>query len=118
VAGEPRASNDPAIEIVALPERRRFEIRVDGATAGHSEYVRKGGRVIFTHTRIDEAYGGRGLGSKLVGGALDAVRAAGDPVVPLCPFVAEYIERHPEYDELVDHECLAYLEQRAERRSA
>ena len=107
---------EPHIEIVAAPDRDRFEILVDGALAGHSDYVRKGDLVIFTHTEIDPAYEGRGLGSKLVRGALDAVRAADDPIVPLCPFVASYVDKHPEYDDLVDHECLTYLEGRQSRR--
>ena len=70
------------------PDQDRFEIRVDGVEAGHAEYVRKGDLVIFTHTEIDDAFEGRGLGSKLARGALDAVRATGDPIVPLCPFIA------------------------------
>ena len=98
------------IEVVEIPEKNRFEIRVDGEVAGHAEYARKGNRVIFTHTEIDPAREGQGLGSKLAAGALDAVRADGHPVVPLCPFVAAYIERHPEYDGCVDHELLEYLE--------
>ena len=40
------------------------------------------------------------------------MRAAGDPIVPLCPFIASYVEKHPEYEDLVDHECLEYLESR------
>ena len=84
-----------------------------GSTArlpGTRRTPRKGKRVIFTHTEIDPAYEGQGLGSKLAGGALDFARAAGHPVVPLCPFIASYIERHPEYDGCVDHELLEYLE--------
>jgi predicted GNAT family acetyltransferase len=106
-------NDDAVIEVVPVPEDRRFEIRVDGVRAGHTEYVRKGGLVIFTHTEIDPAFEGRGLGSRLARGALDAVRAEGAPIVPLCPFVAGYIEKHPEYDDLVDHECLDFLERRA-----
>jgi len=106
-------SDDAVIEVVAVPEERRYEILVDGARAGHAEYVRKGGLVIFTHTEIDPAFEGQGIGSKLARGSLDAVRAEGAPVVPLCPFIAGYVEKHPEYDDLVDHECLDFLERRA-----
>jgi uncharacterized protein len=98
------------VEVIDVPDRQRFEIRVDGEEAGYAEYARKGKRVIFTHTEIDPAREGQGLGSKLAGGALDAARAAGHPVVPLCAFIASYIERHPEYDDCVDHELLEYLE--------
>jgi uncharacterized protein len=108
-------SEDATIEVVDVPERHRFEIRVDGKRAGHAEYARKGNRLIFTHTEVDDAYEGRGLGSKLAGGALDAARAGDHPVVPLCPFIASYVEKHPEYDDIVDHECLEYLETKRER---
>ena len=84
-----------SIEVVDVPERHRFEIRVDGERAGHAEYARKGDRLIFTHTEIDDAYEGRGLGSKLAGGALDAARAGDHPVVPLCPFIASFVEQAP-----------------------
>jgi len=110
--------SEPRIEVVANPDEHRFEIHVDGVKAGHSEYSRKGDLVIFTHTEIDPAFEGRGLGSTLARGALDAVRASGEPIVPLCPFIAAFIGKHPEYDDLVDHECLTYLESRPRRRAA
>ena len=108
-------SDKGAVEILDDPDRHRFEIRVDGERAGFVEYSRKGDRLIFTHTEIDDAYEGKGLGSQLAQGALDAARAGAHPVVPLCPFIESYIERHHEYDDIVDHECLAYLEQKRER---
>lgn len=100
------------IEVVDTPEDRRFVIRVDGTDAGFAEYTRRGDRLILTHTEIDPAFEGRGLGSRLARAALDAARAAGDAVVPLCPFMAGYVEKHDEYDDLVDHECLEYLDRR------
>ena len=78
----------------------RFEIEVDGEVAGYAEYTRRPGVVTFTHTVVEDAYEGRGVGSALVRGALDAVRAEGSRVVPVCPFVRSYIERHPEYADL------------------
>ena len=69
--------------------------------------VSHGGRLVFTHTEIGQAFGGRGLGGVLAAGALDAVRAEGARAVPLCPFVAAYIDKHPAYADLVDHELLA-----------
>jgi predicted GNAT family acetyltransferase len=57
--------------------------------------------VVFTHTEVDDAFEGRGVGSVLVHEALEAVRAEGGHVVALCPFVREYVERHPEYAELL-----------------
>ena len=97
------------VEVVDVPEKSRIEIRVDGDLAGFADYSRLGGRIIFRHTEIHDAFEGRGLGSKLAQGALDLARAGGYPVVPLCPFIASYIERHPDAQDLVDQECLDYL---------
>jgi predicted GNAT family acetyltransferase len=108
-------SDDATVEVVDVPEQHRFEIRVDGELGGFAEYSRKGGRIIFRHTEIRDAFEGRGLGSKLAQGALDLARAGDHPVVPLCPFIASYIERHPEYQDLVDQECLDYLERPRDR---
>jgi predicted GNAT family acetyltransferase len=109
---------EPTVEVVPDPARNRFEIHVDGTSVGHTEYVRRADLLIFTHTEIDPAFEGQGLASRLARGALDAVRAAGDPIVALCPFIAGYIERHPEYADLVDAECTEFFEARARRRSA
>ena len=56
---------------------------------------------MFTHTEVDESCEGRGYGSLVVRTALDAARAEGLQVVPLCPFVARVIERHPKYEDLL-----------------
>lgn len=94
------------VAVFHAPDQGRFEVRVDGEVAGFAEYVLRDGRYVFTHTEIDPAHEGEGLGSTLARGALDQVRAEGAPVVPLCPFIAAWIERHPDYDDLVDHEEL------------
>src|SRR6476619_1557784 len=96
-----------ATEVRDPPDRHRFELRSDGWVAGFARYQRKAGLIDFVHTEIDPELEGKGLGSALARGALDAVRATGEPVVPLCPFIAAFIEHHPEYDELVDKELLA-----------
>lgn len=90
---------DPTI--VDNPSAGRFEIHVDGEMAGFAAYRRAGSTVSFNHTEIDERFEGRGLGSVLVRGALDAVRVEGASVLPFCPFVRRYIERHPTYLDLV-----------------
>ncbi len=95
--------------VVDVPDRRRFELRVGGEAIGFAQYVRRGGRLIFVHTEVDDAWGGQGLGSVLARGALDAARAEGVPIVPLCPFIAAYVERHPEYQDLVDEDAVDYL---------
>lgn len=78
----------------------RFDIEVDGQVAGFAEFTDRGDRRVFPHTEIDPEYGGRGLGSIVVRAALEATRDDGLKVVPLCPFVAKYIERHPEFADL------------------
>jgi predicted GNAT family acetyltransferase len=82
-------------------EDERFEIRVDGELAGTAEYVRRPGLRAHTHTRIDPAHAGQGLGGRLVGACLIAARDEGDEVLPFCDFVSSYIERHPEHLDLV-----------------
>lgn len=79
----------------------RFEVLVDGEVAGFAEYRRTASSVAFTHTVIEPAHEGRGLGSVLARGALDATRAAGASVLPFCPFIRGYIQRHPAYVDLV-----------------
>jgi uncharacterized protein len=83
------------------PGLSRFELRVDGELVGWSEYRPAGDSVIVAHTEIDRRREGEGLGSALVRGTLDHIRASGKTVIPTCAFTAAYIRRHPEYIELV-----------------
>jgi uncharacterized protein len=87
--------------VVDNPEWHRYELQVDGAVAGFALYRRQPGVVTFTHTEIDPASEGQGLGSALARSALAQIRDRGEQVVPLCPFIAAYIRRHPEYLDLV-----------------
>ena len=81
----------------------RFEaVDESGVVAGFAAYRRREGRITFIHTVVDDAFEGRGVGSTLVKAALDAARDEGLRVEPKCPFVASYIEQHPEYADLVD----------------
>jgi uncharacterized protein len=83
------------------PARRRFEILVDGSLAGFAAYELRQDTVVFTHTEVDPAFRDLGVGGALARGALDQVRQRGERVVARCPFIAAYIDRHPEYAELV-----------------
>lgn len=78
----------------------RYELGVDGQQAMLA-YHRKGGTVYLTHTEVPEALEGQGIGSRIVKHALDAARAAGEKVAPWCPFVRAYVDRHPEYRDIV-----------------
>ncbi|MEW6449766.1 MAG: GNAT family N-acetyltransferase [Pseudomonadota bacterium] len=82
------------------PAQSRFELDADGETAA-AYYRLSPGVVTFTHTEVPQALSGRGIGSRLIKGALDEVRARGLKVVPKCPFVNAYIAKHPEYADLV-----------------
>jgi predicted GNAT family acetyltransferase len=88
-------------DVVDRPERHRFEILADGEVAGFTDYQLRPGEIMFTHTEIDEAYEGKGIGSVLVRHALDSARERGLAVLPLCPFVRAWISRHEDYLDLV-----------------
>ncbi len=84
-----------------VPEADRYEIRDGDRLLGLAAYQRRGDQVVFTHTEVDPQAEGSGLGGKLVRAALDDVRGRGGRVVPQCSFVRGWIERHPEYGDLV-----------------
>jgi len=83
------------------PEENRYEIRDGDRVLGLAAYERRGDRMVFTHTEVDPDAGQDGLGSTLVRAALDDVRSKGVSIVPQCPFVRGWIERHQEYADLV-----------------
>lgn len=99
---------DPTVSDNA--DRSRFEISVDGTVAGFAQYRREGDRLVLTHTEVGDEYAGQGLGSVLVRETLAAARRNAEQVVPLCPFVAEYLRRHPEDVDVVDAEHRAQFE--------
>ncbi|MGE0219160.1 GNAT family N-acetyltransferase [Mycolicibacterium sp.] len=83
-------------------EADRFSISVDGRKAGFTEFVDHEGQRIFPHTEVDEEFGGRGLATILIREALDATRAAGLRIVPVCSMVAGFVEKNPEFADAVD----------------
>jgi uncharacterized protein len=88
-------------EVVNDAEHHRYVIRHDGEVAGFVEYrMAAPDRIVLTHTEIDERFEGHGLGSTLATRVLDDIRVQGWQVVPRCPFMAEYIRRHPQYADL------------------
>ncbi|MGI9084383.1 MAG: GNAT family N-acetyltransferase [Aeromicrobium sp.] len=88
--------------VVHIPEAGRYEIHVDGRSAGFTQAKdRDDGTVLFPHTVIDDAYEGQGLGSILVAGALDDVRRSGKRIHVTCEYVNGFLEKHPEYEDLL-----------------
>lgn len=83
------------------PTSGRYVISVDGVDAGFSMYGLRDGIVTFRHTEVDPSFEGQGLGSALAKGALDDARERGLQVKALCPFIASYLQRHKEYQDIV-----------------
>ena len=98
-AGDPAAPGQP--EIVDVPDANRYELRLDGRRIGLLAYRRRDGAVALTHTEVDPSCEGRGFGSLLAEAALEDARNHGLSVRPICPFIAWYIDQHPQYRELV-----------------
>ena len=89
-----------AISISENSDKKRFESRVDGAWAC-IEYIRAEIERYLTHTEVPSAMEGKGIASLLVKHALDVIAKEERKLVPLCPFVAAYVKKHPEYGELL-----------------
>lgn len=90
-----------ATEVHNNADRSRYEVFLDGRLAGIADYEVRGDVVVFPHTAIAPELQGQGLGTVLVQGALDDVRSSGRRVVPLCWYVAQFVDEHPEYGDLV-----------------
>jgi predicted GNAT family acetyltransferase len=88
------------IVIVDNKKLNRFELEADGYVAV-TNYDLKPGIIVFTHTQVPNELAGKGVGSRLVKGALDQARSEGLKVVADCPFVKSYIEKHAEYAALL-----------------
>lgn len=82
------------ITVTRNDDESRYEIRSDGAIAGFAAFDRRPGSIRFIHTEIDEAFQGKGLAGKLAFDALTDAAASGDAIVPLCPYIARYLETH------------------------
>jgi predicted GNAT family acetyltransferase len=88
------------IEVVNNEAAARFEASVAGETA-YLTYEHQPGRIIYDHAKVPTVLEGHGLAGKITKTALDYARANGLKVVPVCPYVAAYIRKHPEYQDLV-----------------
>jgi predicted GNAT family acetyltransferase len=95
-------AGDGSVVVTLNEDENRWEARVDGELAGFAAFHRTHELVVFTHTEVDPAFEGRGVGGALARHALDEVRAEGThQVMPLCPFIKAWIGRHPDYIPLV-----------------
>jgi predicted GNAT family acetyltransferase len=97
-------STESGVQVSDSPERSRYEASLDGSRVGFAEYRLDGSTIVFTHTEVDDATEGQGVGSALAKAALEDARDRGLRVVPRCRFIAAFIGRHDEYLELVDDE--------------
>jgi len=93
------------------PGTSRYEISVDGVLSGFTSYADEGEVLVFVHAEVFEEFAGQGLAAILVTGALDDVRAKGRLIRPLCPYVAGFLGKHPDYQNLV----AGYLDVKAPR---
>ncbi|MCB0594158.1 MAG: N-acetyltransferase [Lewinellaceae bacterium] len=84
------------VDVVNNTARKRFELNVDGKTAV-TEYMTPGDKIIFTHTEVPIGLEGNGIASLLAKAALEWAKEQNLKVMPLCPYVAGYIKRHPEW---------------------
>jgi predicted GNAT family acetyltransferase len=83
------------------PGKSRYELVLDEQVVGEIAYRLTPGQMVLIHTEVLPSLENKGLGARLVAGALDDIRARGLRVVPFCPFVRSYIRRHPDYADLV-----------------
>jgi len=90
-----------SITVTDVPDKERWEARAGQTLAGLAAYRRTDDLVVFTHTVVEDDFAGQGVGGSLAKAALDAAREQGLRVRPDCPFIAEWITRHPDYEDLV-----------------
>ena len=94
------------VDTTLTPDRSRFEAHLEGELAGVVEYELHEGTIELTHTRVEDRFEGKGVGSALARGALDRIRAGEEPlgqrqVVATCTFISGWIDKHPEYADLL-----------------
>jgi hypothetical protein len=91
----------PTVQVVDNAAANRYEARIGSEVAGFAEYIRTTRLIAFVHTEVNPGYEGQGIGAALVRTSLDEARAANLAVLPVCPFYAGWIARHPDYQALL-----------------
>jgi predicted GNAT family acetyltransferase len=87
--------------VIHNPQQQRFEMALEGKLA-RLDYQIKENRIALTHTEVPPEFRWHGVGAELAKAALDYAREFGLLVIPSCPYVADYLNKHPEYQEIVD----------------
>src|SRR4051812_14467683 len=95
------ATENLHVDVRQQADEHRFEALVDGEHAGYAVYVDRPGVRVFTHTEVDDAFEGKGVAGRLARFALDETRTEGLAVEPQCPYIRSWIDRHPDYQDLV-----------------
>jgi predicted GNAT family acetyltransferase len=98
----PRTDSVSEVVVTDNPASLRYEARIDGELVGLTTYLLQDDRVAFTHAEVYPRWEGRGVGSALAQQALDDVVSRGKVITPLCPFIVDYVGRHPSYLPHVD----------------
>jgi predicted GNAT family acetyltransferase len=94
-------SDELRVDVADNADKHRYEASVDGELAGYVYYRSGPDRLVLVHTEVMDEFEGHGVGSRLLAATLDDVRRRGLSVVPVCPFAAAFIDRHPEFADLV-----------------
>lgn len=89
------------VTVTHNPESSRYEAHLEDTLAGFIDYRQTDNVLDLTHTEVFPEFGGQGIGGKLVQGALDQIREAGQTIVPSCPFIATFVKRNPDYADLL-----------------
>lgn len=92
---------EPTPVVTDNPDRSRFEVHVGGELAGFVNYRLRGQVISLIHTEVDDRFQGAGLAGELAKASLDDARARHLAVVPTCPYIRSWIDRHPGYADLV-----------------
>ncbi len=90
------------LKVTDAGDRQRFEAFVDGKLAGFADYIRCDDVIVLPHTEVEPEFEGHGVGGALARAAFDDAAARRQPVRPICPFIADWIARHPSYKHLVE----------------
>ncbi|WP_374199499.1 GNAT family N-acetyltransferase [Glycomyces sp. YM15] len=96
------------VHVTDAPERSRYEARIDGELVGYTEYRHHDGTTLLARTEVPEELQNHGIGTQLAQFAFDAARKAGKRIEPTDPFIAGWVERHPEHADML-HEKAIHL---------